>query len=100
MTLPTRNAADISFTTGMVKDVRLEDCDGGCVVAEQTAQPSRGSSALSAEPIAPETNPAGMPLGEKRTRPSIESVISAICVEARKDSLRYVLRNDVGHDGE
>ena len=32
--------------------------------------------------------------------PLLENVIAAISLDARRDSLRYALRSNVGHDGE
>lgn len=33
-------------------------------------------------------------------RPTLDSVVRAICVDAKLDSLKFVLRSDTGHDGE
>ena len=30
----------------------------------------------------------------------LEGIVAAICLDARRDSLRYALRSNVGHDGE
>ena len=34
------------------------------------------------------------------TAPLLESVVQAVCLDAQKDSLKYLLRSDTGHDGE
>ncbi|MEM1068818.1 MAG: hypothetical protein AAGI63_07985 [Planctomycetota bacterium] len=33
-------------------------------------------------------------------RPTLDSVVRAICADAKHDSLKFVLRSDTGHDGE
>ncbi len=30
----------------------------------------------------------------------LKDIVAAICFDARRDSLRYALRSNVGHDGE
>jgi hypothetical protein len=40
-------------------------------------------------------NPVALP-----TKPALDSVLQAICLDAKYDSLRFVLRSDTGHDGE
>lgn len=32
--------------------------------------------------------------------PALQDIVAAICADARKDSVKYILRSDVGHDGE
>ncbi|KAA1261970.1 hypothetical protein LF1_45310 [Rubripirellula obstinata] len=34
------------------------------------------------------------------TSPMLEDVVTAIRLDSRRDSLRYALRSNVGHDGE
>ncbi len=43
---------------------------------------------LDAKPVAPQT------------KPELDSVVEAICLDAKYDSLKFVLRSDTGHDGE
>lgn len=33
-------------------------------------------------------------------QPTLDSIIRAICLDAKYDSLKFVLRSDTGHDGE
>ncbi len=35
-----------------------------------------------------------------QTKPALDSVLRAICLDANYDSLKFVLRSDTGHDGE
>lgn len=37
-------------------------------------------------------------VGEKT--PTLETIVQAICTDARQDSLKFILRSDTGHDGE
>lgn len=32
--------------------------------------------------------------------PTLETIVQAICTDARQDSLTFILRSDTGHDGE
>ncbi|MGI9472544.1 MAG: hypothetical protein ACR2NZ_13465 [Rubripirellula sp.] len=32
--------------------------------------------------------------------PTLETIVQAICLDARQDALKYILRSDTGHDGE
>lgn len=82
MTLSTLNATRTRFTTGMDEGICLADCTNDSMVSDFVADcPSNVSHWATAQP-------------------SIETAISAICQDARRHSLRYVLRNNVGHDGE
>lgn len=39
-------------------------------------------------------------IAEAPPAPLLENVVAAIRMDARRDSLRYALRSNVGHDGE
>lgn len=34
------------------------------------------------------------------SRPALQDIVAAICADARHDSVKFVLRSNVGHDGE
>ena len=34
------------------------------------------------------------------TTPTLDSIVQAICLDAKRHSLKYLLRCDTGHDGE
>lgn len=33
-------------------------------------------------------------------KPLLKTILSAICADARSESLKFVIRSDTGHDGE
>ena len=32
--------------------------------------------------------------------PALDAIVRAICLDARHDSMKFILRSDTGHDGE